>query len=240
LGVQHKNFAMLFKACQAREVSGNRLNIWLYGPAGTGKTHAAHAVASALSLPFQSNGTMLTEYSLSGFIDAGGRYHRTAFREIFEHGGVYLGDEYDAWDPKAAMYLQAALSNGYTRFPDGMVKRHSDAIIIFGANTVGKGATAEYSTRNKIDDANGNRMVYIPWPLDEALELAISPDPKWTARVQVMRSRVRERALKGHLITPRQALQGAALLQVGLEWEQVEEMVLRRGLSDDHWESIRS
>lgn len=237
-GVQHRNFPDLLLACQAREASGNRLNIWLHGPAGTGKTHAAHAIADALALPFQSNGTLLTEHALSGFIDASGKYHRTAFREIFEHGGVYLGDEYDVWNPKAAMWLQAALANGYTRFPDGMIKRHPDCVIIFGANTTGKGATSEYSTRNKVDDANGNRVIFVEWPLDEALELAISPNPKWTARVQVLRARVEDRKLKGHMITPRQSMQGAALLAAGMAWDKVETMVLRRGLSDDQWNEI--
>lgn len=238
IGVQHHNFPKLLKACQAREASGNRMNIWLHGPAGTGKTHAAHAVADALELPFQANGTLLTEHALSGFIDAGGKYHRTAFREIFEHGGVYLGDEYDVWCPKAAMWLQSALANGYTRFPDGMIKRHTDCVIIFGANTVGKGATSEYSTRNKVDDANGNRVVYLEWPLDEALETAISPNPKWTKHVQAFRKKVANRKLKGHMITPRQSMQGAALLDAGLDWDDVETMVLRRGLSDEQWSGL--
>ena len=239
LGIQHKNFPDLLKACNAREASGHRLNIWLHGPAGTGKTHAAHEVAKALTLPFQSNGTLLTEHSLSGFIDAHGKYHTTAFREIFENGGVYLGDEYDVWNPKAAMWLQAALSNGHTRFPDGMVKRHADCVIIFGANTTGKGATNDYSTRVKVDDANSNRVVYLSWPLDEALESAISPNAAWTARVQQTRKRIEARKLKGHIITPRQSMQGAALLASGLSEDTVADMVLRRGLSDEHWEQIR-
>lgn len=239
LGIQHKNFPDLLKACNAREASGHRLNIWLHGPAGTGKTHAAHEVAKALTLPFQSNGTLLTEHSLSGFIDAHGKYHTTAFRDIFENGGVYLGDEYDVWNPKAAMWLQAALSNGYTRFPDGMVKRHADCVIIFGANTTGKGATNDYSTRVKVDDANSNRVVYLSWPLDEALESAISPNAAWTSRVQQTRKRIEARKLKGHLITPRQSMQGAALLASGLSEDTVADMVLRRGLSDEHWEKIQ-
>lgn len=52
VGTQHRQFEQLLRACSARDHCGNRLNIWLAGPAGAGKTTAAENVAKALGLAF--------------------------------------------------------------------------------------------------------------------------------------------------------------------------------------------
>ena len=52
MGIQHEMFPTLLRACMACDASGNRLNIWLTGQPGSGKTHAAKMVAKALKLDF--------------------------------------------------------------------------------------------------------------------------------------------------------------------------------------------
>lgn len=238
MGMQHFRFPLLLQTAQARDEQGNMLNIWLRGPAGTGKTTAAHNVAKALDLKFYSNGTLLTEHSLSGYKDAMGNYHRTVFRDAFEHGGVYLGDEADGWNANASLWLQAATANGWCAFPDGMIKRHKDCLIIMGANTAGHGATSEYIARNKIDGATLDRYIDFQWPIDEALELALCRDSKWCKHVQKTRKKMHDRGVKGHLITPRASFLGASLLAQGLTLEQVTDQVLRKSLVTESWEQI--
>lgn len=238
LGLNHKCFPSLLKAAQARTLDGNRLNIWLAGPAGSGKTTAAKKVSEALSLAFQFNGAISTEYELMGFKDAHGTYHRTAFREIFEHGGVYLFDEVDSSMPKAVLAFNAALANGECRFPDGMIKRHTDAVIIAGANTLGDGATSDYIGRMKQDKAFLDRFVPIAWPLDESLETALASNKKWAKKVQSMRSKVKKRCIKGHLISPRATFYGEALLNAGWSENEVITSLLKRSLTDDTWSQI--
>lgn len=238
LGLSHKCFPSLLKAAQARTLDGNRLNIWLAGPAGSGKTTAAKKVSEALSLAFQFNGAISTEYELMGFKDAHGTYHRTAFREIFEHGGVYLFDEVDSSMPKAVLAFNAALANGECRFPDGMIKRHTDAVIIAGANTLGDGATSDYVGRMKQDKAFLDRFVPIAWPLDESLETALASNKKWAKQVQSMRSKVKKRGIKGHLISPRATFYGEALLNAGWSENEVITSLLKRSLTDDTWSQI--
>lgn len=239
VGMQHEMFETLLHACNARTPDGHRLNVWLKGPAGSGKTTAARNVAKALGLMFTFNGAISTEYALTGFIDASGRYNRTPFRDAWEHGGVYLFDEVDSSNPNAVLAFNAALANGVFAFPDGIVPRHPDCVIIAGANTAGNGASSEYNGRFKQDAAFLDRFVYLEWGVDEKLESAISPNAAWTERVQSIRAKVTERGVKGHLVTPRATVYGAALLAAGLSQKQVEAMVLRKGLSDEVWNNVK-
>jgi energy-coupling factor transporter ATP-binding protein EcfA2 len=239
VGIQHKHFETLLKACNARQPDGHRLNVWLVGPAGSGKTTAAKMVAKALGMTFTFNGAISTEFQLTGFKSASGEYQRTPFRDAWEYGGVYLFDEVDSSNPAAVMPFNAALANGCYAFPDKLVDRHPNCIVIAGANTSGNGATHEYVGRMKQDKAFLDRFVEIDWPVDEKLEAAIVPNEAWVLRVQGVRKRVSARGIKGHMITPRASTYGAALLAAGLPMETVEKMVLKKGLADDAWNQIK-
>lgn len=238
VGLQHKSFPDLLRACTARTHDGHHINIWIHGPAGTGKTTAAKNVAKSLGAQFQFNGALSTEYELMGFIDAAGKYHRTAFREVFENGGVYLFDEVDSSLPKAVLAFNAALANGECRFPDGMVNRHHDAIILAGANTTGNGASTDYTARIKQDVAFVDRWVFLEWLIDEALETALATNKDWCEIVQAYRVKLKEREIRGHMITPRATFYGESLLSAGLNLEMVKKMVLRKGLSNEQWSKL--
>lgn len=238
LGHQHHNFTTLLKMAQARTRDGHRLNVWIKGPAGSGKTTAAHKVAQALSLPFHFNGAISTEYELMGFKDASGFYHKTAFRDAYEHGGVYLFDEIDSSLPKAVLAFNAALANGQCRFPDAQIARHKDCVILAGANTSGTGATSDYVGRMKQDLAFLNRFVLIDWPLDATLETALASNKPWVAKVQKFRKLAEKRGIKGHIISPRATFYGEALLAAGIDEDTVMLATLKGGLSADAWESL--
>ena len=238
LGVQHRNFPLLLTACNARMRSGHRLNIWLYGPAGTGKTTAAEVAAGALGLSFTYNGALDTRYDLIGFRTANGDVVRTPFRDAWENGGVYLFDEIDASNPGALLALNGALANGNCPFPDGMVPRHKDCVIIAGANTTGAGATLEYVGRMKQDATLTDRFVYLDWPLDEALEAALCADAAWLERIRALRDRVKARNIKGMAVTPRATLFGEALIAAGLDRQTVEAMTVRKGATAETWAMV--
>lgn len=219
-GKQHPKMPSLLRAASARMADGFAPNIWISGPAGSGKTHSAKEVAKALGLDFYMHGAAAMSYELLGFIDAGGVYHRTAFRDAFEHGGVVLWDEIDAWDNGAMLAMKAALGNGQCRFPDATVKRHPDCIIIGAANTFGLGATADYVGRAKIDAALLSSFpVRLFWAYDEELEAAICGNPQWAARVQRARAKAAAAGLKV-LIDPRASQAGAALVAAGATFDE--------------------
>lgn len=233
LGLVHEKFEQLLKCASATTANG-RLNIWLSGEAGSGKTTAATQVAKALNLPFYFNGAIDSEYSLSGFIDAQGRIVSKPFREAYSSGGIFLFDEIDASMPSALLAFNAALSNNMYAFPDKIVYRHKDCVILAGANTHGQGASSHYVGRNRQDGAFLDRFVYINWNTDEDLEINTSPNKEWTLFCQRVRSNVKNKGITA-LITPRSSYYGATLLELGLPVSTVMDMVLRKGMTNEVW-----
>jgi hypothetical protein len=232
LEAQHKSFATLLTAAQAR------VNCWLAGPSGSGKTTAAQSVAKALDLPYYYTGAVHDPYSLMGYMNATGSYVGTLWRKAYEQGGVFLWDEVDGSSPNALVAFNAALANGHAAFPDAMVERHPDCVVIAAANTWGHGATREYVGRNKIDGATLKRFAFIDWPYDETLELETAPNRTWTKRVQAVRAKVEAKGLRV-LVTPRESYIGAKLLAAGLDQDTVENMTIRSGMTDDQWAQVR-
>jgi len=240
VGVQHARFDDLLRVCTARDGGGHRVTPYLVGPPGTGKSTAVASVAKALGLAYGFCGALDSPYGLVGFIDAGGRLVRTAFRERWEHGGVFLFDEIDASHPSAAVSMNAALANGHCAFPDGIVARHADTIIVCAANTAGRGGTAEFTGRVRQDAAFLDRFVFMAWPIDPALESALSRNPRWIKAVRAARDTAESRKIIGALVSPRATVKGDALLAAGLDFDTVAEMTLRNGLADAPWSDLLS
>lgn len=166
---QHEKFERVLRVLACDK------HIYLYGPAGTGKTQMAENAAVALGKRFAciSVCAQSTKSDLLGFIDANGNYVRSIFRDIFENGGVFLIDEIDNGNPNILAVLNSALANGYCAFPDGMIKRNSEFICIAAANTFGTGATRQYVGRNQLDAATLNRFIPIEIGYDEKLEVEL-------------------------------------------------------------------
>lgn len=233
MGRQHKCFDKLLKLVSAG------INVWMTGPAGSGKTTAAQNVAKALGLKFYFTGAVRDEFNLLGFTDAQGRTVRKPFREAWEHGGVFLWDEIDGSDPSALVAFNAALANGVCDFPDGMIPKHRDCVIIAAANTWGNSATSEYIGRNKQDAASLDRFAMLAWPYDEELELDTCGNPKWAKRVQTVRAKVAAQGIK-QVISPRSSYMGAQLLASGMPENDVVEMLLKRGMTDAQWANVKA
>ncbi len=232
VGVQHKAFPTLLAAVQVGPVM-------LVGPAGSGKTHAASAVADALELPFycQSVCAQTSVYRLEGYQDANGQYVRSPLRDAYENGGVYLLDEVDNGNANALAVLNAALSNGHYSFPDRQVPRHSDFHCIAGANTYGHGADRQYVGRNALDGAFLDRFAVLTWDYDATLERTLAGDDAWTETVQALRARAEELRLQV-IISPRASIQGAKLLEAGMPRDTVLDLTVRKGLDGATWDKL--
>jgi len=243
LGVVHKRFPLLLQMCQARDRDGFVPPIYLYGPAGTGKTTTARKIAEALGLEFYYNGAIGNAYELSGFIDAGGRYNETPFYKAYAHGGVYLFDELDSSMPGAVLAFNAALANGHAAFPVGNVQRHRDCIILAAGNTCmrGDGNMAGFQ-RMKQDAAFRDRFTYLEWPIDEALEssmaAAYGDEWGWLDMVRRFRRNAIRAGIRDFEVTPRAVDRGLAMLKAGIPLEEVVNMCVRKGLSAEAWQKV--
>lgn len=231
-GTQHKAFEKVLG------VLACGLNLYLCGPAGAGKTTACENAAKALDVPFEFNGAILSKFELFGFKDGGGTYHATAFRRAFEHGGIYLADEIDAWSPQALLSLNAALANGYCDFPDGMVTKHESFLMVAAANTWGLGADRAYVGRNQLDAASLDRFVFLEFDYDEELERVICGNADWARRVQSIRKAVFSQKAR-MVVSPRASIHGAKLLQ-HFPQKEVEEMVIWKGVTQEIREKIEN
>ena len=232
---QHFLFPNVLKALAAR------VNVALVGPAGSGKTSMVHNAADALDLPFYSKSVSAQTgvHEFFGYQDANGNFVRTLFREAYEHGGVFLVDEFDAGNPNVLAALNQATANGSCAFPDRMVEKHKDFIAVMAGNTYGTGATAEYVGRNKIDAATLDRFVFIEVPYDETLEMALATNKEWCQKVQKYRGIAKRKKVKC-IISPRATFNGQALIEAGMDEEFVLQSVVFKNLSEDEIRLLES
>lgn len=144
--------------------------VYLYGPAGTGKTEIARTVSYDLNLGFYTMSKVQSAYDLSGFIDAHGKYQATEFYRAFTQGGIFLLDELDASAPDAVIALNSAIANGFYSFPTGRETAHPDFHVIATGNTSGYGADSTYTGREAVDGATLDRFAVVTIDYDARIE----------------------------------------------------------------------
>lgn len=232
LGVVHETTPLLL-----RLLTGGS-NVYLYGPAGSGKTTAGQIAAKAFGLPFYFTGKIDSEYLLLGFVGANGHTVRTQFREAYEHGGVFLFDEVDRSAPSAFTALNAALANKICAFPDGVIPMHPDFKCIAAGNTRMNGADNTYTAGQQQDASSIDRFAFVSWQYDEKLERALCPNKAWCEYVIAMRAQVAARGIN-HLISPRASYEGARRIGAGLSWDEAASAFIFKGLDDYIIEQLR-
>jgi MoxR-like ATPase len=243
--LQHKMYPKLLN------MMARRVHPYLSGPPGTGKSQMAKEAADELGLAFSvtSFSPMSTESKLLGYRDANGVYIRTDFRDRYEFGGVWLGDEMDNANGAVVAVMNGGLAQDFMGFPDGNVDRHPDFICIATANTWGTGPTAEFAGRQKMDAATLNRFVKMGIETDEDLEFQIVSGilgddlaTTWLAKVRHVRSAVAELRIKT-FVTMRDSINGARLIQPGPgKFSQAEaiEMTCMCLLTDDQKRKVKA
>lgn len=163
------NFENILKLVAAHE------NVYLYGPAGSGKNTIAEQIAEALGVEFYYQNTLVTKFDVSGYKNAQGEYEETAFYKAWKNGGLFFADELDNSTAEAIIALNAALANGYYTFPNSgeKVAKHQDFYCIAAGNTNGQGATEEYCGRYQMDESSRDRFAFIEIGYNEKIEESI-------------------------------------------------------------------
>lgn len=242
---QHSATPLLLAAMRAN------VPVWLYGDTGSGKTTSAAVAADMLHMPFRfiSVCPTTTKSEFFGYKDGSGIYHSTAFREMYEGGGVFLIDEIDNGNPSVLSVLNTALANEWCSFPDGNIKRNEKTVFLAAANTIGRGADVRYVGRNALDATTLDRFVYIRMDIDENLENAITggqwdstklvdiseggsvETAEWVKFVRSVRSTCNDLGLD-HIVSPRASIYGIRLIAAGVGRKHLEDMCIYKGLRE--------
>lgn len=150
-------------------------NVYLYGPAGSGKNTIAEQIAEALGVEFYYQNTLVTKFDVSGYKNAQGEYEETPFYKAWKNGGLFFPDELDNSTAEAIIALNAALANGYYTFPNSgeKVAKHPDFYCIAAGNTNGQGATEEYCGRYQMDESSRDRFAFVEIDYNAKIEESI-------------------------------------------------------------------
>lgn len=150
-------------------------NVYLYGPAGSGKNTICAQVAKALNLEFYYQNTLVTKFDISGYKNAQGEFEETAAYKAMKNGGLLMLDELDNSQAEAIIALNAALANGYYTFGNGeQVKLHKNFRCMAAGNTNGQGATEEYCGRFAMDESSRDRFAFIHIDYNANIEKSLS------------------------------------------------------------------
>ena len=153
--------------------------LYMYGPAGSGKSFTAKQIAEALGLPYFETSQAMFSYDLKGYGDAGGNYVETPFYKAFTQGGLFFLDEVDASASEAMVVLNNAIANRRFDFPVvGMVNAHENFRVVAAGNTRMTGATLAYSARQMQDSSFKNRFFFEVMGYDRRIELQLANNDK--------------------------------------------------------------
>ena len=151
--------------------------VFLVGPAGSGKNHAVETICKRNGWDFYFSNSVQQEFKLTGFVDAGGRYHETSFYKACtsKKKCVFFLDELDASTPEVLVLLNAAIANGYFDFPGGEgFVRLDNVLFVAAGNTAGAGAGDLYTGRFALDQATLDRFAMIDFDYDREIEKALT------------------------------------------------------------------
>lgn len=211
----HENYNLLITFLKEKE------HVYLWGPAGSGKSTAAEKAAEDLGLDYGyvSLDPYASSTCLIGYMNATGGYVKTPFYDIYKNGGVFCVDELDNASSSLLVTLNSALANGMCAFPCGMVKRHENFRLVATGNTDGKGGTPQYPERRQLDSAVLDRYLAIHWGYDEKLELSIALqiDKQCGAEAAKFVQDVRKRAIElapDLIVSPRSTIRITKLMKL--------------------------
>lgn len=155
-------------------------NLYLFGPAGTGKSYTCQLIAQALGLDYYEQGKAIFDTDLKGYNDANGDFVETPFYKAFRYGGLFNFDEMDASEAPAIVVLNNAIANGIFDFGGkiGQIRKHKDFHMIACGNTRMDGADSKYTARCVVDASSVNRYMFWYMDYDDRIEMSCANNDK--------------------------------------------------------------
>lgn len=192
-------------------------HLYLYGPAGSGKSEAGLMYGRMVGRRVEavSGHPHMTRSEIVGYKRPNGEWENGPLARAIMFCLLFMFDEFDAASPSAGVLLNMVTANNCIQ-ADEMLYADAGFRVIATANTVGNGATSEFIGRNPIDKATMTRFASIHWPTDYALEryivrrtlgLELSLANEWLTLLGQMRHNIEAYGLKTD-ISMRAAING--------------------------------
>ena len=230
-GLFHKQYDTILK------IVSESIPLMLVGPAGSGKNHTLEQIAESLDLNFYFSNAITQEYKLTGFIDAGGKYHETEFYKSFVNGGLFFFDEIDASCAEALIIINAALANGYFDFPNGRANAHPDFKVVAAANTFGHGADMTYVGRNQLDGATLDRFAVLEFGYDEDVEKSLAYNDELYQFIVELRRVILSKQLR-YIVSMRATINASKMMRAGIDIPVIMKTVITKAMTKDDINSI--
>lgn len=225
--VKHYKYDTI-KACLMANVP-----VYLAGPAGSGKNFTVEQICKELGWDFYFSNSVQQEYKLTGFIDAGGKFHDTEFYRACtsENDCVFFLDEVDASIPEVLVLLNAAIANGYFEFPERRVDLKHIHFVAAG-NTVGSGSDEMYTGRMVIDQATLDRFAIIDFGYDTNIETSLAHGDKHLVRfIHHLRDSAKQQGIRATFSY--RAIMMVVKLSPALKLKEVLAIAVFKGLDED-------
>lgn len=226
------------------------LPVYLWGPAGSGKTTAGMQVAKALGRKSEIDTLDPSTFRsmVQGYCTPTGEPVHTSFTRCWSSGKIYIADEADNAPGHVQTLFNSALANGHAPLAWGNAERSESFAFIATGNTPGR-PTRAFPDRKPMSAAFADRLYFVHWPLDEQSERAwagvtgkgksiAQTAPRsvskqaWVDFVQKLREWATTNA-PTLMITPRASLTGLVALECGESPEQVADGLIFRGADDE-------
>lgn len=216
-------------------------NIYIGGPAGSGKTTAAEKACEAAGRKLFVLTPVADKFEVTGYVQPhSGKLLETQVTQWATTEGAYLLiDEVDGGMPGPLLTLNSILAQGWFVIPgNGRVQVPAYNRVIATANTWGAGADSEYTGRNKLDASFINRFpARLMWDYDPDFEISLAmgrvgswkpPEwkplnlpvqEKWAKDMHTMRRNAKTHGIKV-MITPRDILAHCARMSAGFTQQE--------------------
>ena len=151
--------------------------VWLHGPAGTSKSSIAKACADIRGVDYHEVNLAAAMASAVKGKDRLNSFVESEFTQAYVKPSVLALEEFDSAMPSTATAINNAIANGhFHNDADGKVHTKDEGFrIVATANSLGMGATKQFSSRMNLDGATKDRfrMGRVFVGLDKDLERTI-------------------------------------------------------------------
>lgn len=155
--------------------AATRTPVYLYGPAGTGKSCLAKSLADLYNLPFYEVSSPQHKYELDGMVDANGIFRESILYKAFKNGGVFFFDEVDTTPADVIIAFNNLLANMRYTFANNITETaHENFILIAAGNTRLRGNEPAYEGRFGQCASFIDRFAYVHVDYDREIELYIA------------------------------------------------------------------